>query len=55
MDAKCPRCDKRATLLDDMSKVVCKNCGYENSYDEYIEDMKSRVYSLLDDFMLSKY
>jgi len=51
MDAKCPRCDGKATLTDDISKVICGNCVYEKAYDDYIEDMKERVYALVEDLV----
>lgn len=54
LEAKCPSCGKRARVLDDMSRVVCKHCGYEDDYDAYLEKMKERIPSLVDEFMLER-
>ncbi|MEM0364851.1 MAG: hypothetical protein QXE95_07165 [Candidatus Nitrosocaldus sp.] len=54
LEAKCPVCEKRARVLDDMSKVICKHCGYEDEYDAYLEKMKDRISSIVDEFMLER-
>lgn len=53
LEAKCPLCEKRARVLDDMSRVVC-DCGYEDEYDAYLEKMKDRVYSIVEEFVLNE-
>ena len=53
LEAKCPQCDKRAEVNDDMSRVECKYCGFELSYDEYIEVMKGKAVTMADDFQMN--
>ena len=43
MDAKCPQCEKTATLDDDITIVKCPYCGFEAKYDDYLEIMKEKV------------
>ncbi|MEM3106374.1 MAG: hypothetical protein QXY14_05720 [Candidatus Nitrosocaldus sp.] len=54
LEAKCPVCETRARVWDDMSKVICKHCGYEDEYDAYLERMKDRISSIVDEFMLER-
>jgi ribosomal protein S27E len=53
LEAKCPQCDKRAEVNDDMSRVKCKYCGFDLSYDEYIEVMKGKAVTMADDFQMN--
>ena len=41
MDAKCPKCEKVATLNDDVTKVNCPHCNFEASYDEFDNETKT--------------
>ena len=50
LDAKCPKCEKKAQVNENMTKVKCANCGYDATFDEYIEQMKERVGSIVTDF-----
>ena len=50
MDAKCPKCEKKAQVDEDMTRVKCTNCGYDATFDEYIEHMKERVGSIVTNF-----
>ena len=50
MDAKCPQCEKTATLDDDITIVKCAHCGYEAKYDDYLEIMKEKVGELVTNF-----
>jgi Zn ribbon nucleic-acid-binding protein len=50
MDAKCPICEKRARVNEEMSLVKCEFCGYEDTFDEYMKKMDERVGSLVSDF-----
>ena len=50
MDAKCPQCEKTATLDDDVSSVKCAFCGFEAKYDDYLEIMKEKVGELVANF-----
>lgn len=51
MDARCPKCEKVAVLSDDMTKVKCPHCGFEASYDEYIEIMKENAVNMAADYI----
>ena len=48
--AKCPRCNSKAEVSDDMTTVDCKNCGYSDNYESYIEIMKSKAENMADNF-----
>jgi Zn ribbon nucleic-acid-binding protein len=50
MDAKCPVCEKKATVDAGMTRVRCAQCGYDASFEEYMERMKDRVASIVTDF-----
>jgi Zn ribbon nucleic-acid-binding protein len=50
MDAKCPKCEKRAQVSEDMTNVKCTYCGYNATYDEYMEEMKERVGGIVTNF-----
>jgi hypothetical protein len=50
MDAKCPKCEKKANVNDDMTRVKCPFCGYEDTFDAYMEYMKERVGGIVTNF-----
>ncbi|HXW12480.1 MAG TPA: zinc-domain-containing protein [Nitrososphaeraceae archaeon] len=50
LDAKCPQCNDKAQVSEDMTTVYCKNCGYSDSYQDYIEKMKIKAENMADDF-----
>ncbi len=50
MDAKCPQCEKIAILNDEVTVVKCPHCGFEAKYDDYLELMKERVGSMVENF-----
>ena len=50
LDAKCPKCDNRAQVDDDVTRVECKNCGYKDNYENYIETMKSKAENMADNY-----
>jgi len=50
LDAKCPKCDYRAQVDDDVTRVECKNCGYIDNYENYIETMKSKAENMADNY-----
>jgi len=29
MDARCPKCEKKAVLDDEMKRVICPHCNFE--------------------------
>jgi DNA-directed RNA polymerase subunit RPC12/RpoP len=53
LEAKCPECDKRAEVDEEMIEVNCKHCGFRARYDEYVEIMKGRAVSMTDDFQMN--
>lgn len=53
LEAKCPRCARKAQVDDDMENVKCASCGYSATYDEYIEVMKGRAVMMADDFQMN--
>ena len=50
LDAKCPKCDNRAQVDDDVTRVECKNCGYTDIYENYIETMNSKAENMADNY-----
>jgi Zn ribbon nucleic-acid-binding protein len=50
MDAKCPKCEKKADVNEDMTRVKCTYCGYDATFDEYMEEMRERVGSIVTNF-----
>jgi Zn ribbon nucleic-acid-binding protein len=54
MDAKCPECDKVATLDDEVSNVKCIHCGFEAKYDDYLALMKQRVGEMAENFQFER-
>lgn len=48
--AKCPKCDNKAQVDDDVMKVECKHCGYSDNYENYIEIMKSKAENMADNY-----
>ena len=43
MDARCVNCNSKANFDIEKNKIICKKCGMEIDYDEYIEHMKEKV------------
>ena len=50
MDAKCPKCERKAQVNEDTTKVKCTYCGYEDTFDAYMEHMKERVGGIVTNF-----
>lgn len=50
LDAKCPKCDNKAQVNDDLTTVECKNCGYSDDYENYINMMKSKAENMADNY-----
>jgi len=50
LEAKCPECNKKAEVNDDMSEVKCMHCGFSASYDDYIEIMKGKAVDIADNY-----
>lgn len=53
LEARCPECNKKAQVDDDMSTVTCSHCGFTSSYDDYIERMKGKALTLADEYQTS--
>ena len=53
LEAKCPRCGKKAEVDEDMTEVKCKHCSFAAVYDEYIEIMKGKASDIADNFQIS--
>ena len=51
MDARCPKCEKVAILDDDIKNVKCTHCGFEDTYDNYIEIMKENAVNMAADYI----
>ena len=51
MDARCPKCEKVAKLSDDINNVKCEHCGFEATYDDYIEIMKENAVNMASDYI----
>ena len=46
LDAKCPKCDKKAEVNDEMTEVNCSFCLTKIPYEEYIEIMKEKALNM---------
>jgi phage FluMu protein Com len=53
LEAKCPRCSKKAEVNDEMTEVRCRHCTFVASYDDYIEIMKGKAVDIGDNFQMS--
>jgi tRNA(Ile2) C34 agmatinyltransferase TiaS len=53
LEAKCPECDKRAEVDEEMIEVKCKHCGFQARYDDYVEMMKDRAVGMTNDFQMN--
>lgn len=53
LEARCPRCDKKAVVDDDMSEVRCEHCGFSSTYDDYIEIMKGKAVDIADNYHMN--
>lgn len=53
LQAKCPKCGKKAEIDDETSNAKCQFCGLSLSYESYIELMKERATNLVTDFQLN--
>ncbi len=50
MDARCPNCDEKAQVNEEMSEVKCGFCGYEDPFNEYMKKMEERVTCIIIDY-----
>ena len=50
LDAKCPKCNNKAQVSHDMMAIECKNCGYSDNYENYLEIMQSKAENMADNF-----
>ncbi len=52
LDAKCGKCSKNATVDEEMKRVSCAYCGFNSTFDEYIELMKEKALNLSENFQV---
>lgn len=50
MDAKCPKCERKAQVNEELLRVKCDFCGYEDTFDEYMKKMEERVGGIVSDY-----
>ena len=50
LEAKCPKCSRRAEMDFDTQEINCRFCGFHALYEEYLEIMKGRAEVMADDF-----
>ena len=53
LEAKCPNCEKKALVDEDLTKVKCDYCGFSSEYDEYLEIMKEKAINMGIDFQMN--
>ncbi len=53
LEARCPECNKKAQVNDNMSNVKCGYCGFSATYDDYIEIMKGKAVDIVDNFQMN--
>jgi DNA-directed RNA polymerase subunit RPC12/RpoP len=46
LDAKCPKCDKKAEVNEEMTEVTCSYCLTKISYEGYLEIMKEKALNM---------
>ena len=46
LEAKCPKCDKKAEVNDEMTEVTCSYCLTKISYEGYLEIMKEKALNM---------
>ncbi len=51
MDARCPKCEKKAVLDVEMKSVKCSHCNFEGLYDDYLEIMKDNAINMAADYI----
>lgn len=51
MDARCPECEKPATLDDEVTRVICPHCGFEADYEKYLDIMKEQAVNMAADYI----
>ncbi len=52
LEARCPQCNKKAQVDDEMATVKCDHCGFQSTYDEYLEIMKGKAENMADEYLL---
>lgn len=51
MDARCPKCEKPASLDEDVTRVTCPHCGFEADYDQYLDIMRDQAVNMAADYI----
>ncbi|MFQ5940116.1 MAG: zinc-domain-containing protein [Nitrososphaerales archaeon] len=50
MDAKCPNCERKAQVNEELSKIKCNFCGYEDTFEEYMKKMEERLSGIVSNY-----
>ena len=53
IEAKCPNCNNKALVNEDMTEVNCGACGFTSSYEDYLEIMKAKAVQMANDLQLN--
>jgi DNA-directed RNA polymerase subunit RPC12/RpoP len=53
IEAKCPNCNNKALVNEDMTEVNCKACSFTSSYEDYLETMKTKAVQMASDLQLN--
>ena len=53
IEAKCPNCNNKALVNEDMTEVNCRVCSFTSSYENYLEIMKSKAVQMASDLQLN--
>ena len=51
MDARCPKCERKAILDEDITNVKCPFCNFEATYDDYLEIMKENAVNMASSYI----
>ena len=51
MNARCPECEQPADLDNDVTRVACPHCGFEEEYEKYLEIMKDQAINMAADYI----
>ena len=53
IEAKCPNCNNKALVNEDMTEVNCGACSFTSSYEDYLEIMKTKAVQMANDLQLN--
>ena len=52
IEAKCPNCNNKALVNEDMTEVNCGACSFASSYEDYLEIMKAKAVQMANDLQI---